>query len=145
MTIADFLTLEKTIDSQLCLDVFRSNKAISISHKNWHFATRLLSQSCDNEKMEEATKKLLNFIAFLDGKKLKCTQFYFGYNSETEKYIFSYTVRSLKFNNPDFKVDGSFDGDNILFAFFPQMFAKFLFDVLSEVPYSALIEVSKGK
>lgn len=145
MQNSTLIALHKTEDSMLCNEVFSNNKAISISHNDWTYALKFLKQGYNDEVTLKATYMLNNFINFLSSRKLECEQFYFGYNSKIDQYIFSYEISSKKHKNSNFKVDGSFKNDGVLFNFFPQMFPSFLIDVLSEVPHRALIEVSRGK
>ena len=76
---------------------------------------------------------------------LKIVSFVFGFNSNINKYIYFYEVRSKKYNTPDLRIDGVVADSNFPFVFFPQMFASLMISILNNVPHNLLVEVSEGR
>ncbi|CAJ0694600.1 hypothetical protein JAO10_07835 [Burkholderia contaminans] len=141
------LVLGKTKSSQLCKEFFSNqatqNKGLNIIFNNYLLLNQFLSESHSEELSSLARKEFDDFKKSMKNMDLKLLHLSFGYSEQHQKFTFSYIIRSKKHNNPDFRVDGLIPAQ-IPFVFFPSMFASFLLDILKEVPYDQLIEVSKG-
>ncbi|VVE12000.1 MULTISPECIES: hypothetical protein [Burkholderiaceae] len=139
------ISLSKTKSSDFCRKFFSENsdKGLNVVHNNYDYLNRFLTESYDDELAKEAGIEFSKFKNKLKEMNLKILHLAFGYSQQHDHYTFSYIIRSKNYDNQDYRVDGMVL-EQIPFVFFPSMFAKFLLDILSQVPYDDLKEVSNG-
>jgi hypothetical protein len=68
-----------------------------------------------------------------------------AFDSEIDKYIYSYVISSKRYSNPDFRVDGYSDViANVPHVFFSQLFSEWFKKLIESAPLADLIAVSEG-
>ncbi len=141
----NMIAMGRTKWSDYCREIFKIDlKETDVSKDKYFLARAWINEGHSPKKSEECEKKLDKFIDYLKSKNLKIVSFNFAYSKKLQKYVYNYIVRSKIHNNDDLRIDGLIDGNVLPFAFFPNIFTDYFNDILDEVPYNLLEQVSKG-